>query len=292
MAYTHRKNTASKYQKTADLTKDLQQAVKELRQTDDYKKLLNLMASLHHYSLNNLLLIAWQRPNASMVMGYKAWNKYGRHVKAGEHGIRIYAPMRYTAAEKTTDDKDDTDDSTEEKKKKSYVRFRAVSVFDVGQTDGDPLPDLGGSTESFSGNFSDYQEMIAKIKTLNPDTGIKFIDRKNDANGWFDSEINEIAVCSDMSETETIRTLIHEEAHSRLHRRGGEEADTGRNVKECEAEGISYVVCRMLGIDTASYAIPYITEWMHEATDQEMKDAMSVIQQTAAEFANVLQLEK
>ena len=82
MAY-YRKNSNSQHQKTADLAKDLQQAVKDLRQTNDYKTLLNLMASLHHYSLNNLLLIAWQRPSASMVMGYKAWNKYGRHVKAG-----------------------------------------------------------------------------------------------------------------------------------------------------------------------------------------------------------------
>lgn len=287
--------TSDRKQKTESLSNELQAAVMHLRQTQDCREFLRLMASLPRYSVNNLLLIAHQKPSATMVMGYRAWQKFGRHVKAGEHGIRIFAPM---TGRKKTADKDKKDDeeeqfiSPEEKEDHYFHGFRTVSVFDVSQTEGKELPDLACSSAGFKGDYPDFDATIEKIRSLNPETSVTFVERESDANGWFSPHENSISVCSDMSQTETIRTLIHEEAHSRLHCQGGDEEASGTDVKECEAEGISYVVCRMLGIDTASYAVPYITGWMHEATDQEMKDAMSVIQQTAAEFANVLQPEK
>lgn len=288
---TYHSNSDRK-QKTESLSKELQAAVLHLRQTKDCREFLRLMASLPSYSFNNLLLIAYQKPSATMVMGYRAWQKFGRHVKAGEHGIRIFAPM---AGRKKTADKDKKDDeeeqalSPEEKEEHYFHGFRVVSVFDVSQTEGKELPDLACSSAGFKGDYPHFDATIEKIRSLNPETSVTFVERETDANGWFSPHENSISVCSDMSQTETIRTLIHEEAHSRLHCYGGDEEEAGTDVKECEAEGVSYVVCQMLGIDTTGYAVPYITAWMYQADDKELQAAMRVIQKTAQDFAEKLQ---
>ena len=283
-------NAVSAQQKTKELTKKLEQAITALKQTNDYKQFLNLMAHLPHYSFRNLALIAYQKPKATMVMGYRSWQKYHRYVMAGERAITIFAPRKVKIhTDGTNSSSDDADDN--QNTDSEFVYFRPVSVFDISQTDGADMPNLKGSTESFKGDFPNYRKTVEKIIKLNPGTDVKFVARRSAANGCFDRSANVIKVCDDMSQTETIRTLIHEETHARLHSHGSEEEDAGRDVKEAEAEGVSYVVCKAIGINTDDYAVPYITGWMHEADDTAMQEAMGFIQKTANEFINKLQVE-
>ena len=290
---THRSNRSEQIQRSRELSEKFQQALADLRQSNDYRKFLNLMAAMHHYSIRNLMLIAYQKPDATMVMGYHSWLKFNRHVKAGEHGITIFAPMRCKTHSHSSENRSSSSDEDEQDEDQHHEQtqtfFRPVTVFDVSQTEGDDLPELNCSSSSFSGDFPEYKETLQKIYQFNPTVPVYFVKRKDDSNGAYDTETCAIRVCKDMSQTETIKTLIHEEAHARLHSRNGEEQDAARSVAECEAEGIAYVVCKAIGIDTSSYSIPYAAGWMHDASDEDLKKAMDVIQKTSDSFITALQ---
>ncbi len=261
----------AKLEKALGLLKD---GLENLFLSDAYRQYLQTMARFHQYSLNNCLLIAMQCPNATLVHGYNAWQKdFNRHVKKGERGIVIFAPMYMK-----DDEENDTKASEDPKK---WVSFKAVSVFDISQTEGDPLPVIG--IDSLIGEVDGYQRLEKAILAISP-VPICFDDIAGDAKGYYSSNKEQIVIQKDMSQVQTIKTLIHEISHAKLHdvnHMKQENEFIGRHTAEIQAESIAYVVCSHFELDTAEYSFPYIAGWSPEAGTAELIHSLDVIRNTA-----------
>ncbi len=282
-------------QKVKEITDKLEEGLKELFESEKYKNYLSTMSKFHNYSFNNTLLIALQRPDASLVAGYQAWQKnFNRHVKRGEKGIRILAPAPYKIKEERDKldpvtgeimlDKDGTPQTEEVEIK--IPAFRAVSVFDVSQTDGEPLPEL--EAKELVSTVEGYEDFIKAISFVAP-APIGFEDIPGDSKGYFNIEENRIAVQEGMSESQTLKTMVHETAHSMLHNKEVNKEDIlapakDRNTKEIEAESIAFTVCRHFGIDTSEYSFSYIAGWSSGRDMKELKSSLDTIRRTASEL--------
>lgn len=277
-------------QKVQDLTDKLERGLTELFNSDSYKNYLSTMSKFHNYSFNNTLLIAMQKPEASLVAGYNAWQKnFGRHVNKREKAIRILAPVPY----KIKEEREKVDPVTQEimidrdgNPQKEEVEitipaFRAVSVFDVSQTDGKPIPEL--ETKELLSDVDGYQDMIHAVEAVSP-VPIEMEEIDSGAKGYFDREARRIAVQENMSESQTLKTMIHEVAHSKLHNKEVEQARKDRNTKEVEAESIAYTVCQHFGVDTSEYSFGYIAGWSSGRDTKELKSSMDTIRRTASEL--------
>ena len=282
-------------QKVKEITDKLEEGLKELFESEKYKNYLSTMSKFHNYSFNNTLLIALQRPDASLVAGYQAWQKnFNRHVKRGEKGIRILAPAPYKIKEERDKldpvtgevmlDKDGMPQTEEVEVK--IPAFRAVSVFDVSQTDGEPLPEL--ETKELLSTVEGYEDFIKAVTYVAP-APIGFEDIPGDSKGYFNIEENRIAVQEGMSESQTLKTMVHETAHSMLHNKEVNREDIlapakDRNTKEIEAESIAFTVCRHFGIDTSEYSFSYIAGWSSGRDMKELKSSLDTIRRTASEL--------
>ena len=280
-------------QKVQELTDKLERGLTELFNSDSYKNYLSTMSKFHNYSFNNTLLIAMQKPEASLVAGYKAWQKnFDRHVNKGEKAIRILAPAPY----KIKEERDKIDPVTQEimldrdgNPQKEEVEitipaFRAVSVFDVSQTDGKPIPQL--EAKELLSDVEGYQDMIHAVEAVSP-VPIEMEEIAGESKGYFDREARRIAVQENMSESQTLKTMIHEVAHSMLHNKEveqDEQARKDRNTKEVEAESIAYTVCQHFGVDTSEYSFGYIAGWSSGRDTKELKSSMDTIRRTASEL--------
>lgn len=280
-------------QKVQELTDKLERGLTELFNSDSYKNYLSTMSKFHNYSFNNTLLIAMQKPEASLVAGYKAWQKtFDRHVNKGEKAIRILAPAPY----KIKEERDKIDPVTQEimldrdgNPQKEEVEitipaFRAVSVFDVSQTDGKPIPEL--EAKELLSDVEGYQDMIHAVEAVSP-VPIEMEEIAGESKGYFDREARRIAVQENMSESQTLKTMIHEVAHSKLHNKEveqDEQARKDRNTKEVEAESIAYTVCQHFGVDTSEYSFGYIAGWSSGRDTKELKSSMDTIRRTASEL--------
>lgn len=280
-------------QKVQELTDKLERGLTELFNSDSYKNYLSTMSKFHNYSFNNTLLIAMQKPEASLVAGYKAWQKnFERHVNKGEKAIRILAPAPY----KIKEERDKIDPVTQEimldrdgNPQKEEVEitipaFRAVSVFDVSQTDGKPIPQL--EAKELLSDVEGYQDMIHAVEAVSP-VPIEMEEIAGESKGYFDREARRIAVQENMSESQTLKTMIHEVAHSMLHNKEmeqDEQARKDRNTKEVEAESIAYTVCQHFGVDTSEYSFGYIAGWSSGRDTKELKSSMDTIRRAASEL--------
>ena len=239
------------------------------------------------------MLIAMQKPDATLVAGFKAWQKnFDRHVKKGEKGIRILAPAPY----KIKEERDKIDPVTQEllldkdgNPQKEEVgitipAFRAVSVFDVAQTDGKPIPEL--AAKELLSDVEGYQDMIRAVEAISP-VPIELEEIAGDSKGYYDREAKRIAVQENMSEGQTLKTMIHEVAHSKLHSKEVEQDEQmkkDRNTKEVEAESIAYTVCQHFGVDTSDYSFGYIAGWSSGRDTKELRASMDTIRRTASEL--------
>lgn len=280
-------------QKVQEITEKLEQGIKELFESEKYKTYLNTMSKFHNYSFNNTMLIAMQKPDATLVAGFKAWQKnFDRHVKKGEKGIRILAPAPY----KIKEERDKIDPVTQEllldkdgNPQKEEVEitipaFRAVSVFDVAQTDGKPIPEL--AAKELLSDVEGYQDMIRAVEAISP-VPIELEEIAGDSKGYYDREAKRIAVQENMSEGQTLKTMIHEVAHSKLHSKEVEQDEQmkkDRNTKEVEAESIAYTVCQHFGVDTSDYSFGYIARWSSGRDTKELRASMDTIRRTASEL--------
>ena len=238
-------------QRVQELTNKLEQGLQDLFNSDSYRNYLSTMSKFHNYSFNNTLLIAMQKPDATLVAGYKAWQKnFERHVNKGEKAIRILAPAPY----KIKEERDKIDPVTQEllldkdgNPQKEEVEitipaFRAVSVFDLSQTDGKPIPEL--TAKELLSDVEGYQDMIRAVEAISP-VPIELEEIAGDSKGYYDREAKRIAVQENMSESQTLKTMIHEVAHSKLHSKEVEQDEQmrkDRNTKEVEAESVAYTV--------------------------------------------------
>ena len=282
-------------QKVKEITDKLEEGLKELFESEKYRNYLSTMSKFHNYSFNNTLLIALQRPDASLVAGYQAWQKnFNRHVKRGEKGIRILAPAPYKIKEERDKldpvtrevmlDKDGMPQTEEVEVK--IPAFRAVSVFDVSQTDGEPLPEL--EAKELLSTVEGYEDFIKAVTNVAP-APIGFEDIPGDSKGYFNIEENRIAVQEGMSESQTLKTMVHETAHSMLHNKEVNKEDIlapakDRNTKEVEAEGVAFTVCSHFGIDTSEYTFGYIAGWSSGRDMKELKSSLDTIRRTASEL--------
>lgn len=280
-------------QRVQELTDKLEQGLQDLFNSDSYRNYLSTMSKFHNYSFNNTLLIAMQKPDATLVAGFKAWHKnFDRHVKKGEKGIRILAPAPY----KIKEERDKIDPVTQEllldkdgNPQKEEVEitipaFRAVSVFDVAQTDGKPIPEL--AAKELLSDVEGYQDMIRAVEAISP-VPIELEEIAGDSKGYYDREAKRIAVQENMSESQTLKTMIHEVAHSKLHSKEVEQDEQmkkDRNTKEVEAESIAYTVCQHFGIDTSDYSFGYIAGWSSGRDTKELRSSMDTIRRTASEL--------
>ena len=282
-------------QKVKEITDKLEEGLKELFESEKYKSYLTTMSKFHNYSFNNTLLIAMQKPEATLVAGYQAWQKnFNRHVNKGERGIRILAPAPYKIKEERDKldpvtgevmlDKDGTPQTEEVEIK--IPAFRAVSVFDVSQTDGEPLPEL--EAKELLSTVEGYEDFINAI-TYVAHAPIGFEDIPGASKGYFNIEKNRIAVQEGMSESQTLKTMVHETAHSMLHNKEVNKEDIlapakDRNTKEVEAESIAFTVYNHFSIDTSDYSVGYIAGWSNGKDMKELKSSLDTIRRTASEL--------
>ena len=283
-------------QKVQEITDKLEEGLKELFESEKYKTYLSTMSKFHNYSFNNTLLIAMQKPEATLVAGYKAWQKnFERHVNKGEKAIRILAPAPY----KIKEERDKLDPVTgemmfdengmpqKEQVEVTIPAFRAVSVFDVSQTDGKPIPEL--EAQELLSTVEGYEDFVQALMNVAP-VPIGFEDIPGDSKGYFHTEKKRIAVQENMSESQTLKTMVHEVAHSMLHNKEInrddliEEPAKDRNTKEVEAESVAYTVCQHFGIDTSDYSFGYIAGWSSGKDMKELKSSLDTIRKTASEL--------
>lgn len=285
-------------QQMKEITERLEQGVKDIFTSEMYTTYLRTMAKFHNYSFNNTLLITMQRPDATLVAGFNAWkNKFNRYVKKGEKGIQIIAPAPIKEVEEREKIDKDTglavlnENGEPEMERVEYVvpSFRVTTVFDVSQTDGEPIPSL--EVNELTASVKDYALLTAAIEQVSP-VPMRFDEIKGDAKGYYSDADKEICIQVGMGESQTIKTMIHEVAHAMLHnsdfmKRNGEEKD--QLTKETEAESIAFTVCSALGIDTSDYSFPYVASWASGKELKELKDSMDTIRLTAADFLEKLE---
>lgn len=293
-------------QKVKEITDRLEEGLKELFEGEKYKSYLNTMSKFHNYSANNIQLIEMQRPDATLVAGYKAWQKnFERHVNKGEKGIRILAPAPYKIKEEqekidpvTKEPMLDADGMpVMEEVEVKIPAFRVVTVFDYAQTDGKELPGLGVS--ELQGNVENYRDFMEALSRVSP-VPIRYEGMEGDRKGYFTDLSHPIAIKEGMGEAQTAKTGVHEVAHAKLHAKEAER-ETGtakdRETKEVEAESIAYTVCQHFGIDTSDYSFGYIAGWSSGKEMPELKSSLDTIRRTSSELikgieAQLLEIEK
>lgn len=278
-----------------EITAQLEQGVKDLFDSERYQEYLNAMSKFHDYSLNNTMLIVMQKPDASLVAGYGKWrDEFERHVKRGEKGIKILAPAPYKVkreVEKTDPDTgqpvigSDGKPVTEEKEI-TIPAFKVVSVFDVSQTEGKEIPDL--SVDTLTGSVEQYEDFFRALTRTSP-VPVGFEEITSGAHGYYNNAEKRIAINEGESELQTVKTLIHEIAHAKLHDIDltaalDEQSRPSRRTREVEAESIAYTVCQHFGLDTSDYSFGYVAGWSGDKDIKELKASLETIRATASEL--------
>lgn len=279
---------ANANEKTSEVMQLLEDGVKAVFTSEKYLEYLKFSSKFHNYSFNNTLLILLQNPNASYVAGFNDWKKkHNRYVKKGEKGLRIIAPVPYkTKVDIPVYDSNnnpviiDGKPLTEEKTIQK-LSFKVVSVFDISQTDGEPIPEL---TSELKANVENYADLFAAIQAYS-EYPIEFIDIDDGAKGKCNFLDKKISINNGMSESQNIKTALHEVAHSKLHEPNLDDIDENivlaRRTKEVQAESVAFIVANHFGIDTSEYSFEYIAGWSKDKELSDLKESLDTIQKEA-----------
>ena len=286
---------SEKESKLDTIMKSLEEGVEKIFTSDQYHIYLDTMAKFHNYSFNNTLLITMQRPDATLVAGYQTWQKkFQRHVKRGEKGIKIIAP----APVKEKREVEKVDEETQEiilgadgqpeteVVERILPRFRVTTVFDVSQTDGEPLPTL--ETRELDGDVIIYEDFLKGLEELSP-VPFQFMEIESGAKGYYSNSEKYIAIQNNMSQAQTMKTAVHETVHAILHDRDIMEENgitKDRMTKEVEAESVAYVVCNHFGLDTSDYSFRYIASWSSGKEMSQLRSSMDTIRTTSSQFVS------
>lgn len=302
--YKKYKSHEEKVDHVKELTAKLEQGVKDIFNNPDknngfdpeaYKEYLKNISKFHRYSFNNCMLIAMQNPDASLVAGYKTWEKeFERHVKKGEKGLKILAPSPYKIWQEQNKIDPQTNQpvldangkNVTEKVQVTIPSYRAVTVFDVSQTEGRELPRAlsHGYGKELKGNIENFDKFMEALKEISP-VPIEYKTLYNGSKGYFSPGEEKIVINTDMEQIQTVKTGVHEVAHAILHDPAkGTEKDSGltRGEKEVQAESVAFVVCQRFGIDTSDYSFSYVGNWSSGKELKELTASMSTIQKAAA----------
>ena len=289
-------NRSKASDKLKEITEMLEKGIKELFNSDMYKSYLKTMSKFTNYSVNNTLLIAMQKPDATLVAGYNAWQtKFGRHVNRGAKAIKILAPAVYKKKELVekldpATQKPVTDlygNTVMEEVEVKLPYFKTAYVFDVSQTSGKKLPKL--CVDELTGSVDGYNKFFEALKAVSP-MPIDFINIESGAKGYCNHSTKRIAIQEGMSQVQNVKTAIHEISHAKLHDidLNAKDTDTSKlkdkQTKEVEAESIAFTVCQHYGIDTSEYSFPYIATWSENKELPELNASLQLIRDTAAEF--------
>ena len=283
-------------EKIKEITDRLEQGITELFDSERYKEYLQVMSKFHNYSFNNTLLIAMQKPDASLIAGFNAWkNNFGRNVMRGEKGIRILAPSPYKIRQEV-EKKDPQTGKTvigsdgkpvTETKEIQIPAYKVVAVFDVSQTEGRELPSI--SANELTGDVEQYEDFFAALEKTSP-VPMGFEKIEGTAHGYYHLEEKRIAIDEGMSQLQNLKTAIHEIAHAKLHDidlNAPEQPDRpDRRTREVQAESIAYTVCQHYGLDTSDYSFGYVAGWSSGRELAELKSSLETIRATAAEIIN------
>lgn len=266
------------------LKKKLESGIRDIFESGKYKKYLSTMAKFHQYSVNNIHLIYYQRPDATLVAGYNAWKeKFNRQVNKGEKGILIYAPMIYKKEVEKTIVKDGKERI--EKKEITIPKFKAAYVFDISQTSGEPIHDL--IPKRLNGGVFGGKKLLKALISASP-VPIVFANITSSVNGYFDPQNKNIWIKEDLSEKHTIRTVVHEIAHAIMHNSSVGEKDS--RTREVEAESVAYIICQNYGIDTSEYSFSNIALWSGEQGIEQLNKSMESIRSAAGSLIGKIDL--
>ncbi len=281
--------------KLKEITDRLEQGVSDLFNSGRYEEYLRVMSKFHNYSFNNTLLIAMQKPDASLVAGFSAWkNTFKRNVMKGQKGIKILAPAPF----KIKQEMEKIDPVTQkpvigrdgkpvtEEKEITIPAFKVVSVFDVSQTEGKELPSI--AVDELTGDVDRYEDFFKALKETSP-VPIAFEKISGGAHGYYHLEDKRIALDEGMSELQTLKTAIHEIAHAKLHdidlnNPKQQENRVDRRTREVEAESVAYTVCQHYGLDTSDYSFGYVAGWSSGRELAELRSSLETIRNAAAEI--------
>ena len=284
-------------EKLKEITDRLEQGIAELFDSERYKEYLKVMSKFHNYSFRNTVLIAMQKPDASLVAGFSAWkNNFERNVMKGQKGIKIIAPSPY----KIKQEMQKIDPHTQkpiigkdgkpvtEEKEVTIPAYKVVSVFDVSQTEGKELPDI--AVDELTGDVDRYKDFFAALEKTSP-VPIAFENIEGGSHGYYHLEDKRIAINEGMSELQTLKTAIHEIAHAKLHdidlnAPKDEQPPVDRRTREVEAESVAYTVCQHYGLDTSDYSFGYVAGWSSGRELSELKSSLETIRSAAAEIIN------
>ena len=285
-------------EKLKEITDRLEQGITELFDSERYKEYLRVMSKFHNYSFNNTLLIAMQKPDASLIAGFTAWkNQFQRNVKKGEKGIKIIAPSPFKIKQET----EKIDPQTQkpvigrdgkpvtEEKEITIPAYKVVSVFDVSQTEGRELPNI--AVDALTGDVEQYSDFFAALEKTSP-VPIGFEKIEGGAHGYYHLEDKRIALDEGMSELQTLKTAIHEIAHAKLHDidlnapKDEQQPRVDRRTREVEAESVAYTVCQHYGLDTSDYSFGYVAGWSSGRELAELKSSLETIRSAAADIIN------
>ena len=285
-------------EKLKEITDRLEQGITELFDSERYKEYLRVMSKFHNYSFNNTLLIAMQKPDASLIAGFNSWkNQFQRNVKKGEKGIKIIAPSPFKIKQET----EKIDPQTQkpvigrdgkpvtEEKEITIPAYKVVSVFDVSQTEGRELPNI--AVDALTGDVEQYSDFFAALEKTSP-VPIGFEKIEGGAHGYYHLEDKRIALDEGMSELQTLKTAIHEIAHAKLHDidlnapKDEQQPRVDRRTREVEAESVAYTVCQHYGLDTSDYSFGYVAGWSSGRELAELKSSLETIRSAAADIIN------
>ena len=272
-----------------DITDSIERGIQELFQSDKYAAYLRTMSRFHKYSVNNTMLIYMQKPDATLVAGFNKWrDQFERNVMKGEKGIKIIAPTPFK--KKIEEQKLDPDTKQPmldadgkvimEEKEIKIPMFKPVTVFDVLQTQGKPLPQLASDLQ---GNVQNYEVFMEALRRASP-VPIDFKPIRDGSDGFFSLDNQSITIREGMSEVQTVSAVVHEIAHSKLHNKVGDEQQKDSNTEEVEAESISFAVCAYYGISTGENSFGYIATWSKGKELKELRESLETINKTSSEL--------
>ena len=279
--YTQEEKTAYAKAQVDEAASLLQTGIQNMVSNDEnYKKFLSFYSGFHQYSLCNTILIMIQsKGSATICANYKDWQKKGRFVKRGEKGllVRVPTPKKFTV-----------ENDNGEQEERSAMFFKTGYVFDISQTDGEEVPTI---CHDLHGHVGDFDNLLSRLRKSTP-CPISFVDKAvtGNAHGFYDVMTKSICIRSDLEQTQKIKTVIHEIAHSILHDKDkGVEKDADKVSGELQAESVAYIVCHALGLDTSEYSFGYVCSWAREQTPKKLEQHMTVIGKCAMQIISALE---
>ncbi len=292
-------NSKNSADRMKEITDKLETGIMDLFESDRFQAYLDTMARFHNYSFNNTILIAMQ--GGQLVAGYNKWrDEFHRNVKKGEKGIKIFAPAPYKVKkevpkldEQGQPVKDKDGNTVTEQKEIQVPAFKIVSVFDVSQTEGEPLPSLG--VEELTGDVERYQDFFKALEQTSP-VPMAFEDIPGGSHGYYHLTEKRIAIQENMSELQTLKTAIHEIAHAKLHAIDPEAPVTEQQnrpdsrTREVQAESVAYTVCQHYGLDTSDYSFGYVAGWSSGKDLKELKASLETIRAAANDLINEMEI--